>query len=168
VARCFTVYGSDVPVLWESVAAWKLWAWGVQKPPATPQEQADDDVTTNVVPFYLPRQTTWNRVRFEKGRTSGGVHTRHSSFNFHEYQAGRAGFGKVRVFGDGLFSRLGCGYAMDRHHNLIIWAFVNTIGKVNELRARNYYCLPRGGRRQACRVEYQQRKRACILPVGTA
>jgi len=42
---------------------------------------------------------------------------------------------------------------MDRHHNLIIWAFVlqgklthvNTIGKVDELRAGNYYCLlPRG------------------------
>ena len=54
VARCFKVYGSDVPVLWESLAAWKLWLGGAQKPPATPQEQADDDVTTNVVPFYLP------------------------------------------------------------------------------------------------------------------
>jgi redox-sensitive bicupin YhaK (pirin superfamily) len=38
---------------------------------------------------------------------------------------------------------------MDRHHNLIIWAFVlqgkltheNTIGKVDELRAGNYYCF---------------------------
>jgi quercetin dioxygenase-like cupin family protein len=101
---------------------------------------------------------------------------RHSSFNFHEYQASRAGIGKVRVFGDGLFSKPGCGYTMDRHHNLIIWAFVlqgkltheNTIGKVDELRAGNYYCLLRGGRRQACRVEYRQRKHACILPVGTA
>ena len=54
VARCFKVYGSDVPVLWESLAAWKLWLGGGQKSPATPQEQADDDVTTNVVPFYLP------------------------------------------------------------------------------------------------------------------
>jgi hypothetical protein len=54
VARCFKVYGSDVPVLWESLAAWKLWLGGAQKPPATPQEQVDDDVTTNVVPFYLP------------------------------------------------------------------------------------------------------------------
>ena len=25
VARCFKVYGSDVTVLWESLAAWKLW-----------------------------------------------------------------------------------------------------------------------------------------------
>jgi hypothetical protein len=53
VVRCFKVYGSDVPVLWESLAAWKLWLGGAHSP-ATPQEQADDDVTTNVVPFYLP------------------------------------------------------------------------------------------------------------------
>ena len=48
VARCFKVYGSDVPVLWQSVADWKLWLRGTGKPPATPQ------VPTNVVPFYLP------------------------------------------------------------------------------------------------------------------
>jgi hypothetical protein len=54
VARCFKVYNSDVPVRWESLAAWKLWLGGAQKPPPTPQEQADDDVATNVVPFYLP------------------------------------------------------------------------------------------------------------------
>ena len=63
--------------------------------------------------------------------------------SFHEYQAGRAGFGKVRVFRDEVFSRPGCGYDMDPHHNFIISAFVlqgklthvNTIGKVEELRA---------------------------------
>jgi hypothetical protein len=54
VARCFKVYNSDVPVRWESLAAWKLWLGGAQKPPPTPQEQADDNVATNVVPFYLP------------------------------------------------------------------------------------------------------------------
>ena len=27
VARCFKVYGSDVPVLWQSVADWKYAAW---------------------------------------------------------------------------------------------------------------------------------------------
>jgi len=48
VARCFKVYGSDVPVLWQSVADWKLWLRGRGKPPATPQ------VPTNVVQFYLP------------------------------------------------------------------------------------------------------------------
>jgi len=33
------------------------------------------------------------------------VHARHSSFTLHEYQADRAGFGKVRVFWGRLFSR---------------------------------------------------------------
>ena len=54
MARCFKVYGSDVPVLWESLAAWKLWLGGAHSP-ATPQEQADDDVATNVVPFLPSR-----------------------------------------------------------------------------------------------------------------
>ena len=33
-----------------------------------------------------------------------GVITRHSSFNFHDYQSGIAGFGKIRVFGDEVFT----------------------------------------------------------------
>ncbi len=32
------------------------------------------------------------------------VLTRHSSFNFGPYQSGRAGFGRLRVFGDEVFS----------------------------------------------------------------
>jgi len=38
----------------ESLAAWKLLAGGAQKSPARHKNSADDDVTTNVVPFYLP------------------------------------------------------------------------------------------------------------------
>jgi len=32
---------------------------------------------------------------------------RHSSFNFHEYQSGRPGFGRIRVFGDEVFGGQG-------------------------------------------------------------
>lgn len=49
-----------------------------------------------------------------------GVFTRHSSFNFREYQSGRPGFGQVRVFGEEIFSGQGCGYNIHRHHNFII------------------------------------------------
>lgn len=81
-----------------------------------------------------------------------GVITRHSSFNFHEYQSGIAGFGKIRVFGDEVFSPNGTGYNMHPHHNFIIAAFVlsgalthvNTIGKVDELRAGDYYVFSAG------------------------
>ena len=81
-----------------------------------------------------------------------GVITRHSSFNFHEYQSGVAGFGKIRVFGDEVFSPNGTGYNMHPHHNFIIAAFVlggalthvNTIGKVDELRAGDYYVFSAG------------------------
>lgn len=78
--------------------------------------------------------------------------TRHSSFNFHGYQAGIAGFGKIRVFGDETFSGAGCGYNMHPHHNFIIMAFVlagslthiNTIGKVDVLKAGDYYVFSAG------------------------
>ena len=81
-----------------------------------------------------------------------GVIIRHSSFNFHEYQSGIAGFGSIRVFGDEVFSPGGTGYNMHPHHNFIICAFVlggalthvNTIGKVNELRAGDYYVFSAG------------------------
>lgn len=81
-----------------------------------------------------------------------GVITRHSSFNFHEYQSGIAGFGHIRVFGDEVFSPNGTGYNMHPHHNFIIAAFVlkgalthvNTIGKVDELRAGDYYVFSAG------------------------
>lgn len=81
-----------------------------------------------------------------------GVITRHSSFNFHEYQSGIAGFGCIRVFGDEVFSPGGTGYNMHPHHNFIISAFVlagalthvNTIGKVDELRAGDFYVFSAG------------------------
>lgn len=81
-----------------------------------------------------------------------GVITRHSSFNFHEYQSGIAGFGRVRVFGDEVFSPGGTGYNMHPHQNFIIAAFVlggelthvNTIGKVDELRAGDFYVFSAG------------------------
>ena len=81
-----------------------------------------------------------------------GLITRHSSFNFHEYQSGLAGFGAIRVFGDEVFSPNGTGYNMHPHHNFIISAFVlkgalthvNTIGKVDELRAGDFYVFSAG------------------------
>jgi quercetin 2,3-dioxygenase len=76
-----------------------------------------------------------------------GVITRHSSFNFHEYQSGIPGLGVMKVFGDETFTPGGTGYNMHPHHNFIIMAFVvggalthiNTIGKVDELREDDYY-----------------------------
>ena len=40
--------------------------------------------------------------------------TRFSSFNFREYQEGRPGFGRIRVFGDEAFHHPGCSYSMHR------------------------------------------------------
>jgi quercetin 2,3-dioxygenase len=81
-----------------------------------------------------------------------GVFTRHSSFNFREYQSGRAGFGQIRVFGEEVFSGQGCGYNIHRHHNFIICAFVlrgelthiNTVGKIDQLRPGDYYVFSAG------------------------
>lgn len=81
-----------------------------------------------------------------------GVITRHSSFNFHEYQSGIPGFGVMKVFGDEVFTPNGTGYNMHPHHNFIIMAFVldgslthiNTIGKVDELKADDYYVFSAG------------------------
>ena len=81
-----------------------------------------------------------------------GVITRHSSFNFHEYQSGVPGFGVMKVFGDEVFTPGGTGYNMHPHHNFIIMAFVlggalthiNTIGKVDELRKDDYYVFSAG------------------------
>jgi quercetin 2,3-dioxygenase len=78
--------------------------------------------------------------------------TRRSSFNFHDYQAGRAGFGCIRVFGDETFNRPGCSYNMHPHHNFIICAFVlsgtlthiNTLGDITELSAGDYYAFSAG------------------------
>ena len=81
-----------------------------------------------------------------------GVITRHSSFNFHEYQSGIPGLGVMKVFGDEVFTPGGTGYNMHPHHNFIIMAFVasgalthiNTIGKVDELRKDDYYVFSAG------------------------
>ncbi len=81
-----------------------------------------------------------------------GFITRESSFNFHEYQTGRAGFGRMRVFGDEVFFGAGCGYNMHPHHNFVICAFVlqgelthvNTVGNIDQLHAGDYYVFSAG------------------------
>jgi redox-sensitive bicupin YhaK (pirin superfamily) len=78
--------------------------------------------------------------------------TRSSSFNFHDYQEGRPGFGRIRVFGDESFNHPGCSYNMHPHHNFIICAFVlegtlthlNTLGANDELRAGDFYVFSAG------------------------
>ena len=80
--------------------------------------------------------------------------TRESSFNFHEYQGGRPGFGTMRVFGDETFHGVGCGYNMHPHHNFVICAFVvegelthiNTVGTgaVDRLHQGDYYVFSAG------------------------
>jgi redox-sensitive bicupin YhaK (pirin superfamily) len=78
--------------------------------------------------------------------------TRWSSFNFHDYQEGRPGFGRIRVFGDETFVSPGCSYSMHRHHNFIISAFVlegklthlNTLGNNDELLPGDFYAFSAG------------------------
>jgi redox-sensitive bicupin YhaK (pirin superfamily) len=85
------------------------------------------------------------------GHPDGAI-TRHSGFNFHEYQAGIPGFGVMKVFGDEVFTPNGTGYNMHPHHNFIIMAFVlagtlthiNTIGKIDELGRDDYYVFSAG------------------------
>jgi quercetin 2,3-dioxygenase len=85
------------------------------------------------------------------GHPDGAI-TRHSSFNFHEYQAGIPGLGVMKVFGDEVFTPNGTGYNMHPHHNFIIMAFVlggtlthiNTIGKIDELKRDDYYVFSAG------------------------
>ena len=94
--------------------------------------------------------------------------TRHSSFNFGPYQAGHAGFGRLRVFGDEVFSGLGCGYNMHRHHNFIICAFVlqgelthiNTVGNIDQLTSGDYYVFSAGSGGQVLRGEPEERRYA--------
>jgi redox-sensitive bicupin YhaK (pirin superfamily) len=88
--------------------------------------------------------------------------TRESSFNFHQYQSGRPGFGAVRVFGDETFHGAGCGYNMHPHHNFIICAFVlegelthiNTAGRgtVDQLRQGDYYVFSAGSGGKHCEL----------------
>jgi len=89
--------------------------------------------------------------------------TRHSSFNFHEYQSGRPGFGCIRVFGDEVFSGAGCGYNMHPHHNFLICAFVlqgklthlNTMGKIDELMPGDYYLASFGSGGKHCELNLE-------------
>ena len=95
--------------------------------------------------------STGANASYISGHPDGEI-TRHSSFNFHDYQSGIAGFGVLRVLGDEVFSPGGTGYNMHPHHNFIISAFVlkgalthvNTIGKVDELRAGDFYVFSAG------------------------
>jgi quercetin 2,3-dioxygenase len=89
--------------------------------------------------------------------------TRHSSFNFHDYQSGRPGFGRIRVFGDEVFSGAGCGYNMHPHHNFLIAAFVlqgrlthlNTMGKIDELVPGDYYLASFGSGGKHCELNLE-------------
>jgi quercetin 2,3-dioxygenase len=89
--------------------------------------------------------------------------TRHSSFNFGDYQTGRKGFGKMRVFGDETFTHAGCGYNMHPHHDFIIMAFIlegelthiNTLGKVDTLKAGDYYAFSAGSGGKHCELNIE-------------
>jgi len=86
--------------------------------------------------------------------------TRHSSFNFGPYETGRAGFGRVRVFGDETFSGAGCGYNIHPHHNFIICAFVlqgqlthvNTVGNIDQLTPGDFYAFSAGSGGKHCEL----------------
>jgi quercetin 2,3-dioxygenase len=88
------------------------------------------------------------------------VVTRHSSFNFGTYQEGRAGFGRVRVFGDEYFRGTGCGYNIHPHHNFVICAFVlegqlthvNTVGNIDQLGHGDFYAFSAGSGGKHCEV----------------
>lgn len=88
------------------------------------------------------------------------VLTRHSSFNFHEYQSGRSGFGRMRVFGQEVFSGSGCGYNMHPHHDFIICALVlqgqlthiNTVGNIDQLMPGDYYVFSAGSGGKHCEL----------------
>ncbi len=92
----------------------------------------------------------------------GSFVTRDSSFNFHQYQSGRPGFGTVRVWGDEVFHGAGCGYNMHPHHNFVICAFVlegelthiNTAGRgmVDQLRQGDYYVFSAGAGGKHCEL----------------
>jgi quercetin 2,3-dioxygenase len=94
-----------------------------------------------------------SRSSYVAGHPDGFI-TRESSFNFHEYQGGRPGFGRIRVFGDEVFAGTGCGYNMHPHHNFAICAFVlqgqlthiNTAagGTVDQLGQGDYYVFSAG------------------------
>jgi redox-sensitive bicupin YhaK (pirin superfamily) len=106
---------------------------------------------------YLP--STGLNASYVAGHPDGVI-TRHSTFNFHEYQSGIPGMGPVKVFGDEVFSPNGTGYNMHPHHNFIIMAFVlagtlthvNTVGKVDELSSGDYYVFEAGSGGKHCEL----------------
>jgi len=101
------------------------------------------------------------RSSYVAGHPDGFI-TRESSFNFHEYQSGRPGFGPIRVFGDEVFHGTGCGYNMHAHHNFVICAFVlqgelthiNTAGSgmVDRLGPGDYYVFSAGSGGKHCEL----------------
>lgn len=105
------------------------------------------------------RLTAKDNPTYVSGHPDGFI-TRHSSFNFHDYQSGRPGFGRIRVFGDEVFTGAGTGYSMHPHHNFIICAFVlggrlthlNTLGNIDELPPDDFYAFSAGSGGQHCEV----------------
>jgi redox-sensitive bicupin YhaK (pirin superfamily) len=119
--------------------------------------------------FVLRANERGHDVIYSEGSASsyvaghpGSFISRESSFNFHQYQHGRPGFGVVRVFGDETFHGAGCGYNMHPHHNFIICAFVlegelthvNTAGggTVDQLRQGDYYVFSAGSGGKHCEL----------------
>jgi redox-sensitive bicupin YhaK (pirin superfamily) len=106
-----------------------------------------------------------SRSSYVAGHPDGFI-TRESSFNFHDYQSGRPGFGLIRVFGDEVFHGAGCGYNMHPHHNFVICALVlsgelthvNTAGDgmVDRLRAGDYYVFSAGSGGKHCELSISQ------------
>jgi quercetin 2,3-dioxygenase len=102
-----------------------------------------------------------SRASYLAGHPDGFV-TRASSFNFNQYQAGRPGFGPMRVFGDEVFRGSGVGYNMHPHHNFAICAFVisgqlthiNTAGggMVDSLKAGDFYVFSAGSGGKHCEL----------------
>ena len=100
-------------------------------------------------PALVPRHST-----YVSGHPDAYI-IRRSSFNFHEYQTGHDGLGKIRCFGDEIFSPNGAGYNMHPHHNFIIMCFVlqGTLTHVNDagsegivdfVKPGDYYCFSTG------------------------
>ena len=107
--------------------------------------------------------STGANASYVAGHPEGAI-TRWSSFNFHEYQSGIAGFGPVRVFGEEDFTRNGTGYNMHPHHNFIIIAVVlrgalthiNTIGKIDVLKLGDYYVFSAGLGGKHCELNIEK------------
>jgi rubredoxin/redox-sensitive bicupin YhaK (pirin superfamily) len=99
------------------------------------------------------------------GGHPNAVLSRHSSFNFADFQSGRAGFGAIRVFGEEIFSGAGCGYNIHPHHDFVICAFVlggelthiNTVGNIDQLHEDDYYVFSAGSGGKHCEVNLKSK-----------